>query len=92
MVYTHLNTGYHGLLALPNITLTSVLACCVYRNMRLSLEQPSDILLPSPNVTATVALTFIAPAETGSAALDVVLSLGQSGGIPDKIPNKNIYR
>ncbi|KAJ7079900.1 hypothetical protein C8R44DRAFT_653930 [Mycena epipterygia] len=91
MLYTHLSTGYRGLLGLPNITLTSVLACRVYRSMRLKLEEPSEIIMPSNlrgNINGTLPLNIT---EIGADPGDIVRSAGQNAGISDRIPLENRY-
>ncbi|CAK5266326.1 unnamed protein product [Mycena citricolor] len=48
MVYLPVSPLYHGLLAVPNMALTSVMACRVYRNTRLGLSQrPTALTLPT---------------------------------------------
>ncbi|KAJ7142691.1 hypothetical protein C8R44DRAFT_658302 [Mycena epipterygia] len=98
MIYTHVGTGYHALLALPNITLTSVLACRVYRRTRLGLtqEQDNDTMLPSLNARrnnhATLPLNIISPARrTESDTVERALPLEQKGDITDKIRPGSIY-
>lgn len=98
MIYTHVGTGYHALLALPNITLTSVLACRVYRRTRLGLTQEpdNDTMLPSSNpvgnIRATLPLTIMSPARrTESRVTERVLPLEQNGDSTDKIRPGSIY-
>ncbi|KAJ6596051.1 hypothetical protein B0H10DRAFT_2089378 [Mycena sp. CBHHK59/15] len=47
MVYApHLHPAYHGLLAIPNVMLTSVMACRVYRNTKLgTVRESTDVSL-----------------------------------------------
>jgi len=95
MIYTHVSTGYHALLALPNITLTSVLACRVYRRTRLGLTQDSDMMLPSSNprgnMNATLPLNIISPVRRTESDVETGLPLEQKGGGRDKIPAGSVY-
>jgi len=40
---------YRGLLVVPNVTLTSVMACRVYRNKILGVRRPPELTLPTLN-------------------------------------------
>ncbi|KAJ7128707.1 hypothetical protein C8R44DRAFT_778543 [Mycena epipterygia] len=82
-----INTGYRAVLAIPNITITSVMACRVYRNTRLRLAQEPDIIVPSSNmggnINGTLPLRFVSPAgQAESDVVNVVLSLEKKHDIP----------
>ncbi|KAJ7142690.1 hypothetical protein C8R44DRAFT_924322 [Mycena epipterygia] len=96
MIYTHVGTGYHALLALPNITLTSVLACRVYRRTRLGLTQDSDMMLPSStprgNINGTVPLNIISPVRRTESDVETALPSEQKGGgRENKISAESVY-
>ncbi|KAJ7099294.1 hypothetical protein B0H15DRAFT_944706 [Mycena belliarum] len=49
---TSVGSIYHGLLAIPSVTLTSIMACRVYRNTKLGITRRRDELtLPTLNPT-----------------------------------------
>ncbi|KAJ7080247.1 hypothetical protein C8R44DRAFT_722786 [Mycena epipterygia] len=86
MIFTRVSIGYHGLLGSPNIMLTTVLACRVYRTTRLGLAQ-TDIIVPSLNLPGTLPTHFVFPAgQTDSDPMAIVLSFQAEGGVRDKIP------
>lgn len=48
MIYAPgVSPGLRSILALPNVMLTSVMACRVYRHTRLNLPFSSDMVIPS---------------------------------------------
>lgn len=50
MVYIPgLPSVYHGVLVIPNNALTSIMACRVYRNMKLGITRGPELSLPTLN-------------------------------------------
>ncbi|KAJ7128684.1 hypothetical protein C8R44DRAFT_701111 [Mycena epipterygia] len=81
-----ISTGYRAVMAIPNITITSVMACRVYRNTRLSLVQEPDNILPfsnmGGNINGTLPLNFVSPAGQAESDVVNVVSLEKEDDIP----------
>ncbi|KAJ7033475.1 hypothetical protein C8F04DRAFT_1260986 [Mycena alexandri] len=64
MAYVRVSPVYHGFLVIPNVTLTSIMACRVYRNTKLGVTHGNaDLTLPTLNTLGpsgnTIPLRFV---------------------------------
>ncbi|KAJ7128703.1 hypothetical protein C8R44DRAFT_667079 [Mycena epipterygia] len=75
-----LSTAFRSVLTMPNITITSMMACRVYRNTRLELAKQTNIITPSSNlggnINGTLPLNFASPASRAERhVVNTVISL-----------------
>ncbi|KAJ7744696.1 hypothetical protein B0H16DRAFT_1727256 [Mycena metata] len=53
MIFVPVSPVYHGFLVIPNVTITSIMACRVYRNTKLGITRGrGDLTLPTLNTVA----------------------------------------
>lgn len=79
---------YRGLLILPNVTLTSVMACRVYRNKVLGWRRAPELSFPTLNDANTIPLSVVQFQQqhtdmTGSLHMDSNESELTRHGAPD---------
>jgi hypothetical protein len=86
LVYTPTSSSlYHALLVIPNMTLTSMMACRVYRNTMLGLTRGSgkELTLPtlaSGHQSVQISGVYFAPQRSGTTAGDVSHSTSELSG------------
>jgi hypothetical protein len=89
MVYAPTSSSlYHGLLVIPNVTLTSMMACRVYRNTMLGLTRGGGEKLSLPTLTSGhqsipisgVYFKFAPQRSARTTAGDVSHPTGEPGG------------
>ncbi|KAJ7900628.1 hypothetical protein B0H14DRAFT_2556088 [Mycena olivaceomarginata] len=89
---------YHGLLVIPNVTLTSMMACRVYRNTMLGLTRGGGMELSLPTLASghqsiQISGVYFAPQRSGATAGDVSHSTGElSGGNESHHPEGERFR
>jgi hypothetical protein len=76
---------YHGLLVIPNVTLTSMMACRVYRNTMLGLTRGGGMELSLPTLASghqsiQISGVYFSPQRSGTTAGDVSHSTGELSG------------
>ncbi|KAJ7301697.1 hypothetical protein DFH08DRAFT_723986, partial [Mycena albidolilacea] len=76
---------YHGLLVIPNVTLTSMMACRVYRNTMLGLTRGGGMELSLPtsangHQSIQISGVYFAPQRSGTTAGDMSHSTGELSG------------
>jgi hypothetical protein len=61
LVYIPVDPAYHGLTVVPSVTLTSIMACRVYRGTKLGIPRGSgDLSLPTLNPSGNIAIPLSA--------------------------------
>lgn len=72
MIYVPgISAVYHSILVIPNVLLTSIMACRVYRNTKLNVHHSPELSIPTlndrdPNIPLTVVHFFPGSGMTGS--------------------------